>query len=91
MDIGHIAPTNVNLIFPAAHGARSGNLAMNAFLWSANNHTHNPPSKAVDGDIGTLTIIYVTTSWPFLAVDLGCKYMVETVAGRLGTCECLIG
>ena len=47
------------------------------------NYTGAPPGQALDGEGGTCTYIYTSSTWPFLAVDLGGRVMVERILLRL--------
>ena len=84
--------TNADVIIPVVYAAvqPSVNLALNKPAWSADNDTEFPPSLAVDGDDGTLTIIETDSTWPFLAVDLGGRVMVEGVLLSVHGGECQV-
>ena len=72
------------VILPVVYASSQENLALNKLAWSASNDTLAPPSLAVDGDFTRSTHITIHSSWPFLAVDLGCKFLIGNVSGRLG-------
>ena len=87
-DIPDTTSTDADIIIPAVYAAvPSVNLALNKPGWSANN---DPPSQAVDGDEGTTTGITTFSTWPFLAVDLGGRVMVESVLLRVNWRECQV-
>ena len=94
-DLGDITDTtssDANVVIPAVYAAvqPSVNLALNKPAWSANNETTNPPSLAVDGDDRTATVILTYSTWPFLAVDLRGRVMVESVLLSVHWGECQV-
>ena len=91
-DITDTTSTNADVIIPVVYAAvqPSVNLALNKPAWSANNDTMYPPSLAVDGDDWTYTRISTDSTWPFLAVDLGGRVMVEGILLRVNWGECQV-
>ena len=91
-DITDTTSTDADVIIPAVYAAvqPSVNLALNKPAWSATNSTWNPPSLAVDGDDETYMFFETDSTWPFLAVDLGGRVMVESVVLRVYWGECQV-
>ena len=68
------------------------NTALHKSAWTTTSDTRAPPSFATDGNPATFTRIWersMRPSRPFLAVDLGRKATLLTVALRLWNGECL--
>ena len=91
-DITDTTSTDADVIIPAVYAAvqPSVNLALNKPAWSADNNTMLPPSLAVDGDDWTHAYIGTDSTWPFLAVDLGGRVMVQGIRLRVGNGECQV-
>ena len=80
--------TDSSFIFAAVHAVQPENTAVNKSAWTTTNDTTAPPNWAVDGNPATFTRI-LTSSWPFLAVDLGRNSTLLTVVLRLWNGEYL--
>ena len=84
--IQNVASTHANVVLPAA----STNIALHKIVWTAAaKQATTSASKIVDGDSGSLTDI--VSSWTFLAVDLGERFVLERVELRSLQSECLVG
>ena len=87
-DITDTKSTDANVIIPAVYAAVQPplNLALNTPVWSA----EDPPYGSVDGGDYTFSDIPTSSAWPFLAVDLGGRVIVETILSRAAYGECQV-
>ena len=79
--------TDSSFIFAAVHPIQPENTAVNKTAWTTTSAI-SAPNLAVDGNPATFERI-LTSSWPFLAVDLGGKATLLTVTLRLWNGQCL--
>ena len=78
-------------IFAAVQAEEPQNLALQKPVWSSTNDTSYRASYAVDGNPTTHGSEYMTTfvsSWPFLAIDLGQRMTLESIALWLAGGKC---
>ena len=77
-------------VFHAVQGSQPENHALNQPTWSTTNSTTFQPSYlAVDGNAGSTAYIITEDVWPFLAVDLGARYNLNSISVGFYIGECL--
>ena len=92
-DLQHLTDisTNADVVIPAVHATvQPLNMALHKPAWSSTTFEAGPPRWGVDGDDGTVTAIYTTSTWSFLAVDLGGPVTVEKILMRMFRGDCQV-
>ena len=81
--------TSFIVVFHTVQGSQPENRALNQPTWSTTNATFQPSSLAVDGIARSTAFITTEDVWPFLAVDLGARFNLDSIAVGIYFGECL--